>query len=84
MSDPTTDDLTERLRAAALLSETGGGEWYQLIHRCREAADRIDQLEARETKLATILKEAQRWTGSGGECSIVIEEAQDLLREAIE
>ncbi len=39
-------ELTERLRAAALLSETGGGEWYQLIHRCREAADRIEELEA--------------------------------------
>lgn len=41
-----SDDLVERLRRAADTSESGGGEWYQLIHRCREAADRIAELEA--------------------------------------
>ena len=37
-------DLVVRLRAAADKSANGGGEWYQLIHRCREAADHIEKL----------------------------------------
>lgn len=37
--------IVERLRAAALLSESGGGQWFQLIHRCREAADEIERLQ---------------------------------------
>lgn len=40
----TQDDLVRRLRKAADTAASGGGEWYQLIHRCREAADRISSL----------------------------------------
>ena len=38
----TSTDIVERLRAAADKSEDGGGEWGQLVHRCREAADFIE------------------------------------------
>jgi hypothetical protein len=39
-------DIVERLRRAADTSASGGGEWYQLVHRCREAADEIERLRA--------------------------------------
>ena len=39
-------DIVERLRRAADTSAGGGGEWYQLVHRCREAADEIERLRA--------------------------------------
>lgn len=38
----TSTDIVERLRAAADKSENGEGEWFQLVHRCREAADFIE------------------------------------------
>ena len=41
-------DLVVRLRAAADKSANGGGEWYQLIHRCREAADHIEKLRGNQ------------------------------------
>jgi predicted RNase H-like nuclease (RuvC/YqgF family) len=34
------------LRRAADTSAGGGGSWYQLVHRCREAADEIERLRA--------------------------------------
>ena len=37
-------DLVVRLRAAADRSANGDGEWLQLVHRCREAADHIEKL----------------------------------------
>ena len=46
MPDHFETQLVERLRAAADRSANGGGEWYQLIHRCREAADEIEHLQA--------------------------------------
>jgi tRNA(Arg) A34 adenosine deaminase TadA len=39
-------DIVERLRRAADTSAGGGGSWYQLVHRCREAADEIERLRA--------------------------------------
>ena len=39
-------DIVERLRRAADTSASGGGEWYQLVHRCREAADEIERLRS--------------------------------------
>jgi hypothetical protein len=39
-----TDPIAERCRTAAHTSSNGGGEWGQLVHRCVEAADRIDEL----------------------------------------
>jgi hypothetical protein len=36
-------DLVGRLRRAADVSTSGGGEWHQLAHRCREAADYIEK-----------------------------------------
>ena len=45
------DDLTARLRDAADKSANGGGEWFQLVHRCREAADRIDALSGDVARL---------------------------------
>jgi hypothetical protein len=38
----TSTNIVERLRAAADKSENGEGEWFQLVHRCREAADYIE------------------------------------------
>lgn len=47
-------DLTARLRAAADKSANGGGEWFQLVHRCREAADLIDAQAARIAELEAL------------------------------
>jgi hypothetical protein len=40
---PRVTDLVGRLRRAADVSTSGGGEWHQLAHRCREAADYIEK-----------------------------------------
>lgn len=45
------DDIVERLRRAADTSSGGGGEWYQLVHRCREAADAIEARDAENERL---------------------------------
>ena len=45
-------DIVERLRRAADTSADGGGSWYQLVHRCREAADEIERLRAAGDALA--------------------------------
>jgi len=51
--DPDRSEITlaERLRIAADKSANGGGEWYQLIHRCREAADEIERLSGENEAL---------------------------------
>jgi hypothetical protein len=48
-------DIVERLRRAADTSAGGGGEWYQLVHRCREAADEIERLRAAVERLHSAL-----------------------------
>lgn len=48
-------DLTARLRAAASLSANGGGNWYQLVHRCNEAADALDSADAENARLRDVL-----------------------------
>jgi len=45
-----SSDIVERLRRAADKSALGGGEWYQLVHRCREAADEIERLRAEASR----------------------------------
>ena len=38
-------DITDRLRHSADLREQGNGSWGHNVSECREAADRIDELE---------------------------------------
>jgi hypothetical protein len=58
----------ERLRRAADTSAGGGGEWYQLVHRCREAADEIERLRAAGDALAEVADEwpelIETWQGA--------------------
>jgi uncharacterized small protein (DUF1192 family) len=55
MRPVVSGDIVERLRRAADTSAGGGGEWYQLVHRCREAADEIERLRAvRDTERAQV------------------------------
>lgn len=50
-SGESPGNLVTRLRDAADLSANGGGNWFQLVHRCREAADEIERLaERRQTR----------------------------------
>ena len=58
------DELITRLRAAADKSENGGGEWYQLIHRCREAADALEAAQAEAARLHAALDSMlSEWDG---------------------
>lgn len=52
VSAPDAPSMPDRLRAAADKSANEGREWYQLVHRCREAADEIERLEELVRRLA--------------------------------
>ena len=59
-------ELVERLRQAAETSASGRGEWYQLVHRCREAATALervtrerDEALAENTRLRAALAQSE-------------------------
>ena len=62
-------DIVERLRQSADTSSGGGGDWYQLVYRCREAADEIERLRAAGDALVKCVNQfgdTDNWTHDDG------------------